>query len=117
MTLSIDLKTHTLRVKPTAYGLSHPPGADAEPVYGPRELWYDFMQRGVAVKAPRFSPSGEDLRIAVSLLRKYPLDKMPTYVRLFWTRYSQPLFEGGDHPMRLFAASIPKIRAELGEED
>ena len=96
------------------------PGADVGtttkvPTYNALALWRDFLEVGSHVQAPQRAPTGEDLGIANNLLRRHKRERLLELARLFWLRYSSPIFEKQEtHMMRLFAARIPDIEAETG---
>ena len=84
------------------------------PGYNAIALWKDFLEVGSHVRAPQRPPTAEDLGIANRLLRRYKRDELLEFARLFWSRYSSPVFEKQEgHMMRLFAARIPDIEAEI----
>lgn len=66
------------------------------------------------VKSPHLPWRGEDYVTARRLLEREGLDKLKTLVRHFWLRHAEPLRDGYDHPLRLFAAKIATIQTELG---
>lgn len=85
----------------------------ARPAYGARDFVMDFMALGAKVRAPERTPSGEDYGIAVNLLRKYEKTVLLEYARLFWSRYSQPIFDNPRTGMlKLFTSRIPDIARE-----
>lgn len=86
----------------------------APEVYNGQAFWADFMKAGQVVKAPKRTATAEDYRHGNNLLRKYTREELKEYVRIFWNRYSQPLFENPDMPvMRLFVSRLPFIQKEV----
>ena len=72
-----------------------------------------FNNLGAQVKAPTRAPTGEDFGILTNLLKKYDMETLMEYARLFWRGHSDPVFDRGYPAMRLFAAKIPDIIREV----
>ena len=86
----------------------------ASSIYNGRAFWDDFMALGRKVKAPPRTPDAEDFRHANRLLKQHGKVRLLEFARLFWSRYSSPVFERPEtHVMRLFAARIPDIIREI----
>lgn len=63
---------------------------------------------------PRHHWSGEDYRIAQSLVKKFDYAKLDEYLEKFWFYHAEPITgHGYDHPLRLFAAGVPLYDKDL----
>ncbi len=114
MKLTIDYGKFDVKIGVTPYGIAHADDiGEAEAEYGPREFWSEFMEAGRKYQAPPRNPGGEDFRIIKSLLNKYGVDKLRSWLLVYWSQDSSPLYEGYPHVMRHFASCIPTIRSRL----
>lgn len=106
----IEYPKFTLRVrvlKPDAE-------VEADARYTVMDFWQDFTAAGRVVRAPIRPLTSEDAGIAHNLIKKYEPTLLRELARLFWSRYSQTVFDNPDtHTLRLFAARIPDIRKEM----
>ncbi len=65
-------------------------------------------------KAPALRPTGEDFGIANRLLKKYGRERLEYLSKWFWRMASAPILEEGyPHQLRLFAAKLPEVEAEV----
>lgn len=73
----------------------------------------DWFKMETRFKKPHWAWQAEDFGIAKRLLDKHGRSVLRLYLEPFWWYHSEPLSKDYSHPLRLFAASIPKIQEEI----
>ena len=109
--------TWRIRLRPTPPPSDRREGRESEPA-ARRQTAADFLSwwgaRAEAVGLPRRRPTGEDFGIAARLLKKYGRDRLEKLAREFWLWHSEALRDY-PHQMRLFAAKLQEIEAEVND--
>lgn len=106
----IEFPNYSLRVrvlKPDA-------AVEAADTYAVADFWRDFTDAGRKVRAPIRSMSSRDAGVAHNLLKKYQPPLLRELARIFWQKYSQPVFDKPElSAVLLFSARIPDILREM----
>lgn len=71
-----------------------------------RERWLKLEDR---VQLPHVPWQAEDYGIAARLIHRHGAEQLTSLLERFFWYHSDPLREDYRHPLRLFAASLPKL--------